>query len=217
MVRRPERTLGEDGVVIGQVSGDGVDPGALDGFFKSQIRQDGRQPLCQHTLSGARRSDEQGVMKACRSDLQRPLCKFLPHDIGHIRLVRRGAWDESQGLCRLQLFDYGYSISSPEVLNKVEEKLGQESNVYIFGRIFLQLILNNFGILSDDEEMYYGYNLRLFRGDLPYKFHNFIMRCLNITKEKRFKSIKELEERYKYLIEEKYNVPNVFPHNTLLL
>ena len=102
-MRRPERTLGEDGVVIGQVSGDGVDPGALDGFFKSQIRQDGRQPLYQHTLSGARRSDEQGVMKACRSDLQRPLCKFLPHDIGHIRLVRRGAWDESQGLCRLQL------------------------------------------------------------------------------------------------------------------
>ena len=54
--------------------------------------------------------------------------------------------------------------------------------------------------------MYYGYNLRLFRGDLPYKFHNFIMRCLNITKEKRFKSIKELEERYKYLIEERHNI-----------
>ena len=105
-------------------------------------------------------------------------------------------------------FDYGYSISSPEVLNKVEEKLGQESNVYIFGRLFLQLILNNFGIINDDEEMYYGYNLRLFRGDLPYKFHNFIMKCLNITKEKRFSSIKELEESYKYLIEEKYNVEN---------
>ena len=34
------------------------------------------------------------------------------------------------------------------------------------------------------------------------------MKCLNITKEKRFSSIKELEESYKYLIEEKYNVEN---------
>ncbi|MCQ2969187.1 MAG: inactive serine/threonine-protein kinase VRK3, partial [Clostridium sp.] len=103
-------------------------------------------------------------------------------------------------------FDYGYSIVSPEVLNKASEKFGEESNVYIFGRLFLQLILNSFGILSDDEEMYYGYNLRLFRADLPYKFHNFIMKCLNITKEKRLKSIKELEESYKYIIDKNNNI-----------
>ena len=127
-------------------------------------------------------------------------------DIETLKLFNRRRFIKNKVI--VDNFDYGYSISSPEVLNKVEEKLGQESNVYIFGRLFLQLILNNFGILSDDEEMYYGYNLRLFRGDLPYKFHNFIMKCLNITKEKRFKSIKELEESYKYLIEEKYNVEN---------
>ena len=127
-------------------------------------------------------------------------------DIETLKLFNRRRFIKNKVI--VDNFDYGYSISSPEVLNKVEEKLGQESNVYIFGRLFLQLILNNFGILSDDEEMYYGSNLRLFRGDLPYKFHNFIMKCLNITKEKRFKSIKELEESYKYLIEEKYNVEN---------
>ena len=85
----------------------------------------------------------------------------------------------------------------------MEDKLDKESNVYIFGRLFLQLVLNNFGIVNDDEEMYYGYNLRLFRDDLPYKFHNFIMKCLNITKEKRFKSIKDMEKSYKYITEEK--------------
>lgn len=125
-------------------------------------------------------------------------------DIESLKLFNRRRFIRNKAI--VDNFDYGYSISSPEVLNKVEGKLDEESNVYIFGKLLLQLILNNFGILSDDEEMYYGYNLRLFRGDLPYKFHNFIMRCLNITKEKRFKSIKELEERYKYLIEERHNI-----------
>ena len=95
-------------------------------------------------------------------------------DIESLKLFNRRRFIRNKAI--VDNFDYGYSISSPEVLNKVEGKLDEESNVYIFGKLLLQLILNNFGILSDDEEMYYGYNLRLFRGDLPYKFHNFIMR-----------------------------------------
>lgn len=109
-------------------------------------------------------------------------------DIESLKLFNRRRFIRNKAI--VDNFDYGYSISSPEVLNKVEGKLDEESNVYIFGKLLLQLILNNFGILSDDEEMYYGYNLRLFRGDLPYKFHNFIMRCLNITKEKDLNPLK---------------------------
>lgn len=75
-------------------------------------------------------------------------------DIESLKLFNRRRFIRNKAI--VDNFDYGYSISSPEVLNKVEGKLDEESNVYIFGKLLLQLILNNFGILSDDEEMYYG-------------------------------------------------------------
>ena len=100
-------------------------------------------------------------------------------------------------------FDYGYSVISPEIENKGYDKIDLSSNVYLFGKLLLQIFLSDYEILSDDEEMYFGYNLALFFPELKYEFHNFILKCCNTSKEKRFKSMEEVSVAFRYIIKKK--------------
>ena len=57
----------------------------LQRFLARHIRQDGRQAAGQHALAGARRADEQHIVRACGRDLQRALDMLLSHDIAEVR------------------------------------------------------------------------------------------------------------------------------------
>ena len=57
--------------------GDAVDLGGLDGFLKSQRRQNAGHPLGQHRLAGARRPDHQDIVRRRRPPLPARACAVV--------------------------------------------------------------------------------------------------------------------------------------------
>ena len=80
MVRRAERTLGDD-ALLPQNARDRVDLGDLQRLFKGEIGHDGGQTPCEHGLARTGRPHEQQVMPARDGDLQRPAGNGLTLDI----------------------------------------------------------------------------------------------------------------------------------------
>ena len=68
---------------------DAVNLGGLQGLFQVQGRQDGRQPLGQHGLAGARRADHQDVVAAGRGQQQGPFHRLLALDLPEIQVIVR--------------------------------------------------------------------------------------------------------------------------------
>ena len=65
-------------------TGDGVDLGGLQRFFKGERRQDGRQPLGQHRLAGAGRADHQHVVAAGGGDFEGALGRVLAAHVSEV-------------------------------------------------------------------------------------------------------------------------------------
>ena len=86
MVRRAERPRLHERPLRRQKAHHRVDLCDLQRLFPRHIRQDGRDTLGEHALARTRRADQQDVMSARCSDLQRALRVLLPL---HIRKVRQ--------------------------------------------------------------------------------------------------------------------------------
>ena len=80
----PERSRGDERSTGWQHPGDAVDLGGLERLLERHIRQDSRQPPCEHCLARARRADHQQVVRTRGGDLERPLGLFLPPHLGEI-------------------------------------------------------------------------------------------------------------------------------------
>jgi len=82
---RTERPLGHERIPGRQHSHDGIHLTDLQRFLPRHIRENGGQALAEHTLAGTGRADEQQVMSAGGSDLQRPFYVLLPQHVLEIR------------------------------------------------------------------------------------------------------------------------------------
>ena len=89
VVRRPEGPTRHQSARRGDLSRHGVYLGRLERLLGRERRQDRRQPPRQHRLSRAGRPDENDVVAARRSDLQRPLGMSLSLHVGEILAVTR--------------------------------------------------------------------------------------------------------------------------------
>ena len=96
VVGRAEGAAGQQGVCRIRQPGHRPDAGGLQGLPGGQVRQNGGQPFGQHGLAGTGRADEQQVMSAGGSDLQRPFYVLLPHHVPQVRqrrlFRRRDPW-----------------------------------------------------------------------------------------------------------------------------
>lgn len=99
----------------------------------------------------------------------------------------------------------GYSkgeISAPEVSNKNSESINRKTDVYIIGRLFMNLVINKRNYLQDYEhERYVGYNLSLFNPDIPKELHNWIGKSTSIYPEERYESVEKCIQEFIYLCE----------------
>ena len=84
MVRRAERPLGDERLAVGEQSHHAVHGRGLQGFLEGQIRLDGGNPLGQHRLAGARRADQEHVVRARHGDLKGSFGQALAFDLGKI-------------------------------------------------------------------------------------------------------------------------------------
>ena len=84
MVRRTERTRGEQGVVTVRQPRDRPDLRGLQCLLLRHIGEDRGEAARKHRLARAGRADEQEIVSARRRDLQRALDVFLSHDIGKV-------------------------------------------------------------------------------------------------------------------------------------
>ena len=115
MVRRAERPL-PPAANIEALLADRGNRGSLHRFLIIEIGQDARQPAGQHGLAGARRADEQQVVRAGRGNGQRPLGGSLAADIGQIRRQRATA----EGL----VFGFGQALLAVQVGTNLQQMLG---------------------------------------------------------------------------------------------
>ena len=81
VVRRAEGTLGNEAGRGIEHSGDGVDLGGLERFFKSERRKDRRQTFGEHRLAGAGRADHENVVAAGGGDLECTLGGLLTANV----------------------------------------------------------------------------------------------------------------------------------------
>ena len=88
-MRRPERALGYERVVLRQRAGDGVDFGDFYRLFARERRHDGRQGARQQRLAGAGRAAHQRVVSAGGGDFEGALGVFLPAHGGYVERGRR--------------------------------------------------------------------------------------------------------------------------------
>ncbi|MBA3620181.1 MAG: hypothetical protein H0W56_11450, partial [Acidothermales bacterium] len=85
VVRVLERRPNDERAARRQAPGDGVDGGDLERGVEVQRRQQPRHPLGQHRLAAPGRTEQQCVVAACRSDLDRGTTQRLPRDVEHVR------------------------------------------------------------------------------------------------------------------------------------
>ena len=85
VVRVPERPPPADASAL-EFAGHRGDQADLQRLPRGQRRQDAGEPLGEHGLAGARRTDHQQVVAAGRGDLQGPLGRLLTLDIGEVEL-----------------------------------------------------------------------------------------------------------------------------------
>ena len=81
MMRRAEGSAVHNRLVGWQHPCHRIDAGGLDCLIEAQLGQNRRQSLCQHTLSGSRRPNQQQVVSAGCGDFQRTLGKWLTLDL----------------------------------------------------------------------------------------------------------------------------------------
>jgi hypothetical protein len=87
VVRIAERPAA-DQPAFRQHARDRVDHAHLQRFRRIERRQQARQALRQHRLAGAGRSDHQQIVTAGGGNLDRPLRRLLPLDVGEVRIAR---------------------------------------------------------------------------------------------------------------------------------
>ena len=126
VMRRAEGALRDERLLGLEQSGDAMDAGGLERFIQSKRRQDGAEPLGDHTFARARRADENQIVPARGSDFQRTLHGFLPLHFGEVVLAiglmfkqrfcvhirgrdGRGAGDEA---CRLAQIFHGDDLQA---------------------------------------------------------------------------------------------------------
>ena len=90
MMRRPKRTSGNQGHVLGQQADDGIDFGCFECLGKAEIGQDGGKAAGQHRLARSWRAFEQDIMATGGSDLKRPFHMFLSLNLIKIDLMDSG-------------------------------------------------------------------------------------------------------------------------------
>ena len=98
VMRRAERSLGDETAVAGQQPADTPYHRDLDGLLERERRQDRGQPSRQHGLAGAGRSEHDDVVAAGGRDLQRSLGMGMPPHVGEIRPVGPSAAEPSRGV-----------------------------------------------------------------------------------------------------------------------
>src|SRR6202000_1294309 len=74
--------------MLRQFAGNAVYFGRLQRLMKAQRRQDGREPSGKHSLTGARRTNQDGIVTARGSNFKRPLDAFLAFYITEIEVGR---------------------------------------------------------------------------------------------------------------------------------
>ena len=78
-------------------------------------------------------------------------------------------------------------ICSPEVLSEDIESLDKTTDVYLLGKLFIELITMNKIYINDyTHERFIIYNLNLFIKDIPNGLQNWIGKSTNIYNEKRY-------------------------------
>ena len=108
MVGRTERPLGDQGHFRCQKTHNRINLTDLQGLLPGHIRQNGRQPLTKHTLTGTGRADQQHIVAACGGNLQGPLHILLAQ---HILKVSDGIGSPLRNPERL-LFELDLSVKS---------------------------------------------------------------------------------------------------------
>src|SRR5580704_7022683 len=73
VVRRTERPADQQSDAARKEPGDAMDLRGLDGFLKSQRRQDSGESFGEHRFAGPRRSDEKHIVPSGSGHFERPL------------------------------------------------------------------------------------------------------------------------------------------------
>lgn len=93
-------------------------------------------------------------------------------------------------------------ICSPEVLSEDIESLDKTTDVYLLGKLFIELITMNKIYINDyTHERFIIYNLNLFIKDIPNGLQNWIGKSTNIYNEKRYSDIQTSLSELKHLYE----------------
>ena len=96
-VRGPHRARGDQRAAV-EEPGDALDRGHLDRFVEVERREDRGEAAREHRLAGSRRTDEENVVTARGGDLEGPLRRLLPTNVGEVAGGERGGGEES---CRV--------------------------------------------------------------------------------------------------------------------
>jgi hypothetical protein len=107
-----------EGPVRREQARNGVDAGHLESFLPRERRKDPRQAPSEHRLSGAGRTREQQVVRAGRSNLERPTSSFLA---AHVRQVE--AWRSCELVVRQRLEGRHVDLAA-----EVRDNFGQVTN-----------------------------------------------------------------------------------------
>ena len=100
VMRRAERTLGDQRAVLRKEPRHAVDARDLDGLVEGERRHDAGQPPGEHGLARARRPRHEDVVGAGDGDLEGALHLLLTHDVGEVRVRRRPAAEERREVGR---------------------------------------------------------------------------------------------------------------------
>lgn len=91
-------------------------------------------------------------------------------------------------------------ICSPEISNENIEFIDKKTDVYLIGRVFINLSINKKFYIDDYEhERYVGYNLSLFNKEIPKELHQWIGKSTSIFSEERYESVNHSIEELFYL------------------
>lgn len=95
------------------------------------------------------------------------------------------------------------NISAPEVLNKQFNAINKSTDVYLIGKLLIEVFFGNkIKPRSYIEERYLAYNINYFSSDIIIGLHEFLEKTTNLLNEDRYSSVKECREILDSIINE---------------
>ena len=88
-------------------------------------------------------------------------------------------------------YNYEGEIVAPEINSKLLSEIKESANVYLLGKLFQKLIFSGEKMIETDKEIYYSYFLNMFRPDISYEYHEFLIKNTNILSENRQATVQE--------------------------